>query len=116
VNDASNALQSEVRGKAAVRTHYMPFRLPEAQHAQEGPRSNHFGDINRKVFRRIVICPNLTILTLVCRDCCKCQLPKHVFLDIDPRIYYEIVGLSLRGKDSHAQYHEYHECRHEAHS
>lgn len=58
VNAASNALHSEVRGKAAVRTHYMPFRLPEAQHAQEGPRSNHLGDINRKIFRRIGIYPN----------------------------------------------------------
>ena len=48
MNDASDALQSEGRGKAAVRTHYMPFRLLEAQHAHEGPRSNRFGDINRK--------------------------------------------------------------------
>ena len=31
VNGASDALHSEVRGKLAVGTHDMPFRLPEAQ-------------------------------------------------------------------------------------
>ena len=113
MNDASNALQSEVRGKAAVRTHYMPFRLPEAQHAQEGPRSNHFGDINRKVFRRIVICPNFSISTLVCRDRCGCQLPKHVFFGYRSAHPLRDCGTVSAGQRLAISNHE---CRHETHS